>query len=641
MYFGTNRGVYVFDKKASSNQLVEIPNSSGQVWKLIVVGDNLFCLHDKGAFLIENHKLKSIGVSSGTFDLVPLKGFRQALLSSYEGISLIERQKESRSESQWVRLHSFPKLKSGYTHLVMMPDSTIWTSDMSSLSHLRFSEDWSKLISYESITYNSISKDISETSIDDYQGQLRLATNCGLFYYDEMSKKFRKDSSLEQQLGGASSYRFVTGRGNKLWTLNHQILRVCNIVPTVPLDTLSDLSSTRSSKIAYDSLQQFPLSSHLDFVTRNGSCVWFGNDSIIIPYDKGFALLDLAKARLQIKSPLQVRVEQFYITYPEKELVYQHHIGKEISSPRIPWSSNYLEIKFGTNRVGFDAGIEYRYRFTNTKDWSLWTKSNVKEYVGLYEGDYTLLVQGRSVSGKIAEDTFNFVILPPWWRTVVAYCVYLLLFIGLVGVLYLFEQNRLKKQLDEADKLAQKRIEEQELAHKRDQENKQKLIIQLEKENLQYDLSNKRQEVTNLLLNSAKQNELMEELKADLHKVQLAVRPSNIKELRQRLLILTNRIDTNMKNKEVLERVEKEFNMLHNNLMDNLKQQFPDLNQNERMMCIYIRMHLSSKEIAPLLNISTRGVETIRYRLRRKFNLQREDSLSKLLKSLEQENDSI
>ena len=45
------------------------------------------------------------------------------------------------------------------------------------------------------------------------------------------------------------------------------------------------------------------------------------------------------------------------------------------------------------------------------------------------------------------------------------------------------------------------------------------------------------------------------------------------------------------------------------------------------MMCPYLKMNLSSKEIAPLLGISVRGVETIRYRLRKKFELDREDSL--------------
>ena len=48
-------------------------------------------------------------------------------------------------------------------------------------------------------------------------------------------------------------------------------------------------------------------------------------------------------------------------------------------------------------------------------------------------------------------------------------------------------------------------------------------------------------------------------------------------------------------------------------------------------MCAYLKMNLSSKEIAPLLNISIRGVETIRYRLRKKFELERDEGLTEYL----------
>jgi DNA-binding CsgD family transcriptional regulator len=65
--------------------------------------------------------------------------------------------------------------------------------------------------------------------------------------------------------------------------------------------------------------------------------------------------------------------------------------------------------------------------------------------------------------------------------------------------------------------------------------------------------------------------------------------------------------------------------------MKHLGEKHPDLSLNERMMCAYLKMNLSSKEIAPLLNISIRGVETIRYRLRKKFELERDEGLTEYL----------
>ena len=48
-------------------------------------------------------------------------------------------------------------------------------------------------------------------------------------------------------------------------------------------------------------------------------------------------------------------------------------------------------------------------------------------------------------------------------------------------------------------------------------------------------------------------------------------------------------------------------------------------------MCAYLKMDLSSKEIAPLLNITVRSVEMTRYRIRKKLGLSREDNLTEFL----------
>ena len=68
--------------------------------------------------------------------------------------------------------------------------------------------------------------------------------------------------------------------------------------------------------------------------------------------------------------------------------------------------------------------------------------------------------------------------------------------------------------------------------------------------------------------------------------------------------------------------------------MTKLSRTYPSLNMNERLMCAYLRMSMSTKEMAPMLNISVRGVETIRYRLRKKLGLEREDNLLDFLNSL-------
>jgi DNA-binding CsgD family transcriptional regulator len=75
------------------------------------------------------------------------------------------------------------------------------------------------------------------------------------------------------------------------------------------------------------------------------------------------------------------------------------------------------------------------------------------------------------------------------------------------------------------------------------------------------------------------------------------------------------------------ERFVKSFEQVHDNFFKKLKETYPDLTVTDLKLCAYIRMKLSSKEIAALMNNSLRGVEKARYRLRKKLNLSNETNL--------------
>ena len=76
---------------------------------------------------------------------------------------------------------------------------------------------------------------------------------------------------------------------------------------------------------------------------------------------------------------------------------------------------------------------------------------------------------------------------------------------------------------------------------------------------------------------------------------------------------------------------EQHFDQVHENFLKRIKEIHPGLTPKDLKICAYLRMNLSSKEIAPLLNISVRGVEISRYRLRKKLGLERDDNLIEYL----------
>lgn len=97
------------------------------------------------------------------------------------------------------------------------------------------------------------------------------------------------------------------------------------------------------------------------------------------------------------------------------------------------------------------------------------------------------------------------------------------------------------------------------------------------------------------------------------------------------LINMNMEVNENLNGDSIIGRFEEEYNLSNNDFLHRLTDRFPLLNNNERMVCVYLRMNRTTKEIATLLNLSIRGVETIRYHLRKKLGLDRKERLSTVL----------
>ena len=90
-------------------------------------------------------------------------------------------------------------------------------------------------------------------------------------------------------------------------------------------------------------------------------------------------------------------------------------------------------------------------------------------------------------------------------------------------------------------------------------------------------------------------------------------------------------IDTNIEHDDDLQAFQSTFDSVHHDFFRKLEKAYPELNNKEKLLCAYIQMNLLSKEIAPLLNISLRGVEISRYRLRKKLGLEEGENVAEFL----------
>ena len=96
---------------------------------------------------------------------------------------------------------------------------------------------------------------------------------------------------------------------------------------------------------------------------------------------------------------------------------------------------------------------------------------------------------------------------------------------------------------------------------------------------------------------------------------------------KEAVIPIVNTIDNSLSKNDDWEFFKEAFNNVDRKFFKKLKKLHPNLSPNDLKLCAYLRLNLSSKEIAPLFNISARSVEIKRYRLRKKMNLQHEDNL--------------
>ncbi len=148
---------------------------------------------------------------------------------------------------------------------------------------------------------------------------------------------------------------------------------------------------------------------------------------------------------------------------------------------------------------------------------------------------------------------------------------------------------------------------------------------------LEKEINAKEKEQKKIALNIIRKNELLSELKAGIEsfksKSEGTFKYSDLNNLK--LLIIENlNID---KERKSFDKYIKEIN---NSFYRNLTKKYPDLTDNEKKLCSLLRLKLSSKEIASILNITPKSVEVSRYRLRKKMNFNKNDKLSKELRKL-------
>ena len=153
---------------------------------------------------------------------------------------------------------------------------------------------------------------------------------------------------------------------------------------------------------------------------------------------------------------------------------------------------------------------------------------------------------------------------------------------------------------------------------------------QLKQTELKQELEFKNKELTSYTINFIRKNEVMEELKESIQAIKKEVDHTT----GARLAKLSRTVDNALDVDKDWEDFKLYFENVHKDFFKNLKQQYPDLGNSELKLCALLKLNLNMKETAAIMGISPESVKTARYRLRKKLQLGKDDSLTDFVMSL-------
>ncbi|MDF1572876.1 MAG: triple tyrosine motif-containing protein [Bacteroidales bacterium] len=603
LWLGTNLGLIRMqsdDQRSFKNpELIE--GSQGQVWDLLIVDDELLVGHNSGTYRVEGDRLKELSPVNGGFDMQLYdNGNEQVIIqSSYSSINIYRRGPEG-----WQFSGSVKGILEPFSKFEIDPYGNIWAAHLHrNIFRIKLNEALDSIISIR--TYGTAQGFPSEKniSVSKIENRVVFPTREAIYTYDDLIDTIIPYERLNNALGPFSkAAHIIPGHNSKYWFIRDQQIGSYRI-------SGSDIDSIFAYNLAMQGIQlgrTFPRIVNID------------EEKALICLDKGFAIYTEPPGKGN--------------TLPEK--TFLREVLSEGSRPpeklplvpgtnpvNIPYAGRDLSFSFST--LPHYKTPLYRYMLKGLdRNWTEWTVQSSVEYDRLPAGKYTFSVQACNIHMQPGPVTsYPLMIHPPWYFSALALVIYGILFTALIIVIRLSFLRRLS--------LHARRIEQKELYEAREKQSRtEQEYIRVKNELLQKDLDNKNNQLADYTMNVIRKNEVLMKVREVLEhqKKELGDRYPNY--LYERIM---NLLDTSISSEDEWKVFEYHFDQTHENFFRRLKKQYPELTPGDLKLCAYLRMNLSSKELAPLLNINHKSVEVHRSRLRKKLRLSGEDNLVEFL----------
>lgn len=576
LYIGTNHGLFVAHITRNKHlyafdDLRFIEGSQGQVWALEEIGGQIICGHNEGTFLVDGYQMDKISDVTGAWTFIPYQEY--VIGGTYTGIIVLEKG----PDNQWKFRNKVENFLEPTRFLETDYLGYFWASHhQKGVFKIQLSDDLTTVIQQD--FFDEIEGNPLNMNVFKLNNRVVFATGENIYTWDYVRNEMVLFETLTDYLDEFSAAtQIISYKRNLYWFVKNEKLALFEVG--------MDFSPQKIIEIP----QEF-----VNLPQRQLQLLSLDENTILLPNPQNFDAFNLSIARgRQEKARLAIDMIKFY---GERDTLRFFQPFTEIS---IPFRSNSFIVSFSDPSDFSNYPKSFLYRIKELDQSWQTTNRDYFNFINLKHGYYTLQLSNNRLD--VVEISFK--MAKPWYISHVAILMYIVAFMALSYGLTLFFRFQIARQRELAAMEVRQSSLEKELDYK-----SYELMLTMR----------------HLLLKDTILNDLKKQI--DLLKEQSSKYP--VKHIKNMERVIQQGLGTQSVE---WENALNNLKLSQQGFFKELKEKYPSLTPNDLRMCSYLRMNFNTKEIAQLLNISARGVEVGRHRLRKKLNLSNNENLVEFL----------
>ena len=440
LYVGTTWGLFM--KTPLEKTFHPVPGISSICWSLVSIDNSLLAATTGGVFQVKKNSFKKVtGISS--YVLCHSKHFpNHTWCGTRHGLVILKRE-----NNRWQEAYRVESITQSIRSVVEDDSRNVWLGTLTG-KVLRINSPGDLLQFPPMVSRYGSSHGLPPGRIDVVTavGHVVLATDIGIFRFDEKNKRFVPDRLLGNEFAGGAKpvFRMVEDKNRNIWLSSES--RNFKIIP----------GPGRSVEIIAKPFLRLPLSQvNTIYPDPDGKTIWFGGTDGLIRCDS------MVKKNITPNFSAFIRQVLVNRTTP---IFGGHNNNPDAHGflSVIAYKNRNLRFKCSAPCYENEVAARYRYYLEGyDDDWSGWTLESQKDYTNLDSGLYRFRVQARDVYENVSQEaTFQFRVLPPWTKTWWAFLLYGIGLFILMLLVVKWRSFKLVKQKQKLERIVKNRTKE-------------------------------------------------------------------------------------------------------------------------------------------------------------------------------------